>query len=123
MRRCLKSVWRKLTPAKTIDQALERLASDLRDGSVPREQFRMDIWCGSACCIRGHLDKASGVENIRRWTLQSPRRHVLARLFVPSNAVALYTTDRLAAADAIENYLAGKDYPWDGVRLDQEPAL
>ena len=52
----MKNLWRRAFPARTLDKALERVAIDLRDGTIPREQFDMSTWgCGTAACIGGHL--------------------------------------------------------------------
>jgi hypothetical protein len=95
------------------------VARDLRSGVIPSERYDQGTYCGTACCVAGHLMIRLGVmrsgaprrsdrENVSTRLMQlGDRDSALWRLFSPR------PSDPLLAADAIERYvLAGSVYPW-----------
>lgn len=91
--------------------ALLGVARDLRSGVIPPETYDQSTYCGTACCIAGHLMIRLGVmkPGLTTWLIAlADRDPAVWRLFsgkVPS-VPAL-------AADAIERYvLEGSDDPW-----------
>lgn len=119
----------------TIPQERFRMDwSASRDFSGGGEAF--GHWCGTACCIAGQLQlrgeaqlveglALDAVGEVASWT--GIEDHRLLQLFVPNyhrgdvhSRCALYTHNRRAAAEAIQNYLTKPEgHPWDGVDLGQ----
>ena len=88
------------------------VARDLRSGAIPPEDFDMTVYCGTSCCIGGHIANRLGYEDDdSRIRFGASRRRLsvgLDSLFdqrQPSNP-------RLAS-DAIERYVYdGSTTPW-----------
>lgn len=77
------------------------VARDLRSGVIPARQFNMDRWCGTACCIAGHIGARIGIP----WFWD---QHCDLDLFE-----SYHPSDPILAADAIERYVyLGSETPW-----------
>lgn len=139
--RWIKNMWRRLVPAKTLEQALLRLENDMRDGTVQPERFSMEMWeqpgqgCGTVMCIGGwlvaygHADllRAEGCQVNPGGTgfLSINADHApapLRNLFLPgyfrddqSDGSGINCQDPKLAADAIRNWRRGAYSPWKGV--------
>lgn len=90
------------------------VARDLRSGVIPPETFDMKTFCGSACCIIGHIHKRMGI------TLHQFRKRVSPTGFwidAPNALINLLSgknpSDPMLAADAVERYVYdGSETPW-----------
>lgn len=93
--------------------ALE-VARDLRSGVIPPEKYYQGRYCGTACCIAGHIARRFGFPEDRAafWVGSLPHMKSLTDndgLFTGFHSTA--TPQR--AADAIERYVYdGSETPW-----------
>lgn len=88
------------------------VARDLRSGAIPPENYSQAVFCGTACCIAGHVAMRIGYfsDYVIEWVNEVlPRDEALNQLFgVPSGRVT--PSD---GADAIERYVYdGSEHPW-----------
>jgi hypothetical protein len=94
--------------------ALE-VACDLRNGAIKPEEYNQGSFCGSSCCIWGHIHSRLYIENsnivgrINTAGDLTNKDNALFDLFGGGNP-----SDPMLAADAIEAYvLHGADRPWN----------
>lgn len=90
--------------------ALE-VARDLRNGAIPPEKYYQGSYCGSACCIFGHIESRigkSGYNRVGRAIDLMLDDYALSNLFA-----GRHPSIPELAADAIENYVInGANIPW-----------
>ena len=93
------------------------VARDLRSGAIPPEHYDQGSYCGTACCVAGHVALRLGVrpKDVADWASDAEIRD--AALF--DNDLALFSScihhkvSPALAARAIERYLyEGADHPW-----------
>ena len=79
------------------------VARDLRSGVIPAEKFNMGVFCGTACCIAGHIAGRLGVPvfKLLESLLDQPSGSYLD-LFS-----SRHPSDPYLAADAIERSIYG----------------
>lgn len=130
---------RKIAESRTIHpRALKELgeeacivalgvARDLRSGVMPPDDFQMMTWCGTSCCIAGHI--SARLINLGR----ADRERIAAKYEHPDRDFQWrfyqrgadgspglrdlfnerHPSDPQLAADAIERYVySGSDKPW-----------
>ena len=93
------------------------VARDLRNGVIPRKNYNQQNYCGTACCIAGHMAERLGVPvgdfiNRRGIIASGALRFTRRSLFGggPNHSAPVHPME---AADAIERYIyLGSVTPW-----------
>jgi hypothetical protein len=87
------------------------VARDLRSGAIPPQNYNQAFYCGTSCCIGGHIAGRLG-EHPEAFAVRILRRNIMIGvgdgLFCSS-----HPSDPILAADAIERYVfLGSETPW-----------
>ena len=87
------------------------VARDLRSGVIPPEKYDQRRWCGTACCIGGHIATRLGkTHNVLMGEIWD---RCGDDLFVPDLFSGRHPSNPILAADAIERYIMlGSTTPW-----------
>lgn len=96
------------------------VARDLLDGTIPPEEYDQRDWCGTACCIGGHVANRLGIDYYDLW--DKPRRRGLGGgLVFTTNSLfgmpgiignQVNPTPALAARAIYRYVYEGAEEPW-----------
>ena len=91
------------------------VAADLRSGMIPPERYNQTWYCGTSCCIAGHVALRLGMDGVEWAAMVLGSESNIAGLFGYDRGLfgGGHPSDPQLAARAIERYIyEGADNPW-----------